>query len=105
MPSPSPRVRALAVYGGDSPLVQLPSEHSDGETYVTTKTAAALLGVKPCTITHWRTAGYLQPVDGSPPRRPLYRWTAVLEAEHAAWQAALRTAGTDVQIRRRSAAA
>ena len=84
--------------------MQLPAAHSDGEIYVVTKTAAALLDVAPCTITRWRNLGYLTPVEGSPPRKPLYRWADVVEAEHTAWQAALTASGTDVQIRRRSAA-
>jgi hypothetical protein len=83
--------------------VELPPE-VDGETYVITKTAAALMGVAPCTITRWRNLGYLAPVPGSPPRRPLYRFADVTEAEHRARMAAIAACGTDVQVRRKVAA-
>jgi hypothetical protein len=84
--------------------VELPPPAPDGITYVVTKTAAALIGVAECTITRWRSLGYLRPVEGSPPRRPLYRWPDIIEAEYQARQAAIRASGTDAQVRRIRAA-
>jgi hypothetical protein len=84
--------------------VELPPPAPDGVTYVVTKTAAALIGVAECTITRWRHLGYLEPVPGSPPRRPLYRWPDVVEAEYRARQAAIAASGTDAQVRRLRAA-
>ena len=78
---------------GVAPAVDLPAPASDGLTYVTTAVAARLLGLAPCTITSWKTKEYLKPVAGSPPRRPVYLWDDVLEAEHTARQNALRTSG------------
>src|SRR6266446_4569988 len=68
-------------FPGVNAPVELPPPAPDGVTYVVTKTAAALIGVAECTITRWRHLGYLEPVPGSPPRRPLYRWPDVVEAE------------------------
>lgn len=36
----------------------------------------------------------MEPVEGSPPRRPIYRRADVVQAEKAAYQAALRTSGS-----------
>lgn len=66
----------------------------DGEEYWTTAQAAAVMDVSPSTISTWRGRGYLRPVAGSPPRRPLYRRTDVVQAEKAAYEAALRTSGS-----------
>ncbi|WP_307801573.1 MerR family transcriptional regulator [Actinomadura violacea] len=66
----------------------------DAEEYWTTAQAAAALGVSPSTISTWRTRGYMDPVEGSPPRRPIYRRADVVQAEKAAYQAALRTSGS-----------
>jgi hypothetical protein len=96
--------RGLFLFAGVSAPVELPAPAPDGVTYVVTKTAAALIGVAECTITRWRTAGYLSPVEGSPPRRPLYRWPDVVEAEYLARQAAIAASGTDAQVRRIRAA-
>lgn len=84
--------------------MELPPPAPDGEIYVSTKQAAMGMRVAPCTITRWRHLGYLTPIEGSPPRKPMYRWSDVIEAEYTAWQAALAASGTDVQIRRRHAA-
>lgn len=84
--------------------VQLPDPIADDLVYVFTKQAAALIGVAPCTITRWRALGYLKPAPGSPPRKPAYLWDDVLEAEYKARMAAIRTSGTDVQVRRERAA-
>ena len=80
--------------------VDLPAPAPDGLTYVTTATAARLLGIAPCTVTSWKAKKYLRPVTGSPPGKPLYLWDDVLEAEYTAYQNAVRTSGTDVQVRR-----
>lgn len=80
--------------------MDLPAPASDGLTYVTTATAAALLGVAPCTITSWKVKEYLRPIAGSPPRRPVYLWDDVLDAEATARHNALRTSGTTKQVQR-----
>lgn len=84
--------------------MDLPDAAFDGEYYVTTARAARLLGIATCTISAWKKRGYLAPVEGSPPSRPLYLWTDVLEAEYTARQNAIRTSGTDVQVKRHSVA-
>ena len=68
--------------------------------YVTTATAARLLGVRPCTISVWKSRGHLTPVPGSPPRRPLYLWADVVEAEYTARMNAVRTSGSATQCQR-----
>lgn len=93
----------ISVFPGVTSPVELPAPLGD-ETYVVTKTAAELMGVTPSTITHWRTNGYLAPIPGSPPHKPLYRWADVIEAEYLARQAAIRTSGTDKRVRRTIAA-
>ena len=80
--------------------MELPAAAHDGETYVTTTLGARLLNVAVCTISSWKAKGYVQPVTGSPPRRPLYRWDDLVEAEYIARQNAIRTSGTDAQVRR-----
>ena len=85
---------------GVSRPVDLPAPASDGLTYVTTATAARLLGVAPCTVTSWKVKKYLRPVPGSPPRRPVYLWDDVLDAELTARLNALRTSGTTKQVQR-----
>lgn len=67
----------------------LPDPAPDGHVYVTTTQAAALLGVHKSTISQWRAKGYLAPHPASPPRRPLYRWADVLEAERRTRRAAI----------------
>lgn len=91
-------------FPGVTAPVELPAPAADGITYVVTKTAAELIGVAECTITRWRHLGYLEPVPGSPPRRPLYRWPDVVEAEYLARRAAIAASGTDAQVRRIRAA-
>lgn len=85
--------------------MELPAPAPDGQVYVTTGQAAVLLDVAPCTITSWRYKGYLAPIEGSPPRKPIYLWADVLEAEHTAWRRAVETSGTDRHIKRRQPAA
>ena len=80
--------------------MDLPEPASDGLIYVTTATAARLLGVAPCTVTSWKAKGYLRPVTGSPVRRPVYAWDDVMEAEFRARQNAIRTSGTTKQVQR-----
>lgn len=84
--------------------MELPDPAPDGEIYVSTKQAAAGMRVAPCTITRWRSIGYLEPLPGSPPRKPMYAWSDVISAEYKAWHAAMEASGTDIQIRRRHAA-
>jgi hypothetical protein len=84
--------------------VQIPDAIADDLVYVFTSQAARLVGVAPCTVTRWRNIGYLKPAPGSPPRKPAYLWDDVLEAEYKARMAAIRTSGTDVQVRRNIAA-
>ena len=87
----------------------IPAHLQDDEdaVYVSTRQASALMHVAPCTITRWRTRGYLTPIPGSPPRRPMYRWKDVIGAEYKAWEAAVAASGTDRHLardRRRCAA-
>lgn len=81
--------------------MELPEPAADGRVYLSTKGAAELFGVRACTISSWKTKGYLRPLDGSPPRKPLYSYDDLVQAEYTAWQAALRTSGTDKRILRR----
>lgn len=78
----------------------MPVLSPDGEEYVLTKEAAEAMGVSPCTVTQWRNRGYLRPVEGSPPRKPLYRMRDVEDAEHQARLNAIRTSGSDRKVRR-----
>lgn len=73
----------------------------DGEEYWTTKQAAEALDVAPSTISTWRRNGYLTPVDGSPPRKPLYRKLDVTKAEKIAYENAIRTSGSAKRSSRR----
>ena len=86
--------------GGELSPMELPAPAADGLTYVTTATAARLLRIAPCTVTSWKVKGYLRPIPGSPLHKPVYLWDDVLDAEHTARSNALRTSGTDVQVRR-----
>ena len=72
----------------------------DGETYLLTKAAAEAIGVAECTVSQWRRRGLLEPVPGSPPRKPLYRLSDLRKAEQVARENAIRTSGTDVRVRR-----
>ena len=85
--------------------VQIPDPIADDLVYVLTKQAAELIGVAPCTITRWRHLGYLKPVPESPPRRPVYLWDDVIEAEFRATQAGIRASGIDPRTLRTRAAA
>jgi len=80
--------------------VDLPDRVRDGETYVTTKEAAALMRVAISTVSRWRAKGYLKPVPGSPPRKPVYTYSAVLEAEYTARQNGIAASGSDRQVQR-----
>lgn len=77
----------------------------DGEEYVTRQQAAKLMGVAPNTISTWVARGHLTPVEGCPPRHPLYRMSDVVEAEFKAREAARRTSGSEARARRNFRAA
>ena len=83
--------------------MELPEPAANGVVYLCTRQAAELFGVACCTISSWKTKGYLRPLDGSPPRKPMYAYDDLVQAEYTAWQAALRTSGTDKRIARRRA--
>lgn len=85
---------------GGGPSVQLPDRTRDGETFVTTAEAAALMRVAVSTVSRWKAKGYLKPVPGSPPRKPVYTYSAVLEAEYTARQKGIEASGSDRQVRR-----
>ena len=72
----------------------------DGEPYVTRTQAAAAKGVSAGTIDRWVRVGYLQPVDGCPPRRRLFKLADVDAAELLAYEAAMRTSGSDKRVHR-----
>lgn len=78
----------------------LPAAAADGETYLFTKDAAVAMGVAMCTISQWRRRGILEPVDGCPPRKPLYRLSDLRRAEQVARENAIRTSGSDLRVRR-----
>jgi predicted site-specific integrase-resolvase len=78
----------------------LPDAAEDGETYVFTKAAAEAMGVAECTVSQWRRRGYLEPVPGSPPRKPLYRLSDVRRAEKLTRDNAIRVSGSDRQVQR-----
>lgn len=73
----------------------------DGEEYWTTKQAAEAMGVAPSTVSTWRRLGYLTPVEGSPPRKPIYRKLDVTRAEKIAYDNAIRTSGSAKRTSRR----
>jgi hypothetical protein len=97
------RRAARAGEGEGAAKVELPAPGPDGRIYVNTKTAAAAMGVTPAAVTHWRKRGYLAPLAGSPPRKPLYAWDDVVAAEYTAWQAGLVANGIDVRDLRTAA--
>ena len=100
LPPPRPRRAGVrAARRGVSPLL-LPPVSADGETYLFTKAAAEAIGVAECTVSQWRRRGLLEPVPGSPPRKPLYRLTDLRRAEQVARANAIRTSGTDARVRR-----
>jgi hypothetical protein len=80
--------------------MDLPDRTRDGETFVTTAEAAALMRVAVSTVSRWKAKGYLKPVPGSPPRKPVYTYSAVLEAEYVARQNGIAASGSDRQVRR-----
>jgi hypothetical protein len=90
---------ALSYTAGGRPLL-LPEPASDGEIYILTKDAAAAMGVAVCTVSQWRRRGYLEPVPGSPPRKPLYRLSDVRRAEKLTRDNAIRVSGSDAQVQR-----
>lgn len=73
----------------------------DGVEYWTTKQAAEALDVAPSTVSTWRRNGYLTPVEGSPPRKPIYRKLDVISAEKIAYDNAVRTSGSAKRTSRR----
>ncbi|MER7361905.1 hypothetical protein [Nonomuraea wenchangensis] len=72
----------------------------DGEPCVTRQQAALLKGVKPATVDRWVRIGYLAPIPGCPPRRRLFKVSDVDEAEQRAYEAAVRTSGSDKRVHR-----
>lgn len=78
----------------------LPPEHTDGETYLLTKAAAEAMGVAVPTISQWRRRGLIDPVPGSPPRKPLYRLSDLRRAEQRARENYIAATGTDDRVRR-----
>ena len=78
----------------------LPPAGPDGEVYVFTKDAAEAMGVAPCTVSQWRKRGYLKPLEGSPPRKPLYRLSDVRRAERITRENAIKACGSDTQVQR-----
>ena len=92
--------------GGDSHAQQgvkpllLPPERDDGETYLLTKAAAEAMGVAVPTISQWRRRGLIDPVPGSPPRKPLYRLSDLRRAEQRARENYIAATGTDDRVRR-----
>jgi hypothetical protein len=83
-----------------SPLL-LPPAAPDGETYLFTKEAAAAVGVAVCTISQWKAKGYIEPLPGSPPRKPLYSLSALRRAERETRERAIEATGTDRLVQRR----
>lgn len=80
--------------------VDIPDRTRDGETFVTTAEAAQLMRVAISTVSRWKSKGYLKPVPGSPPRKPIYTYSAVLEAEYIARRKGIEASGSDRQVRR-----
>lgn len=72
----------------------------DGEPCVTRQQAAVLKGVKPATVDRWVRIGYLAPIPGCPPRRRLFKVADVDEADRLAYEAAVRTSGSDKRVHR-----
>lgn len=95
MPSGPERPGGFCMSGGVSML------GPDGEEYWTTKEAAEALGVAPSTVSTWRRLGYLTPIEGSPPRKPIYRKLDVTGAERIAYDNAIRTSGSAKRTSRR----
>ena len=80
--------------------MELPEPRSDGQVYVFTRQAAELIGVAPCTISMWRHRGFLKAQPGSLPRKPVYLWEDVLDAEVKTRRNAIATSGSDKRVRR-----
>lgn len=95
---PSAFGRGFLCFCGGGRLVELPQPAPDGRIYVNTTQAAEAMGVTKTTIGRWRSHSYLEPLPGSPRRKPLYAWDDVVEAEHRAWQAGLSTSGVDPRL-------
>ncbi|MFI6594968.1 hypothetical protein ACIBHX_01900 [Nonomuraea sp. NPDC050536] len=72
----------------------------DGERYVTRAQAAEVKGVSVGAIDGWIRKGYLAPLEGCPPRRLLFNLADVDAAELLAYEAAVRTSGTDKRVTR-----
>lgn len=72
----------------------------DGGRCVTRQQAAAIKGVSVATVDRWVRIGYLAPIEGCPPRRRLFNLADVDAAELLAYQAAVRTSGSDRRVER-----
>jgi hypothetical protein len=81
--------------------VELPPAASDGETYLFTKDAAQAMGIAPCTVSQWKKKGYIKPVPGSPPRKPLYALSALQQAEQETRERAIAATKTDRRVQRK----
>ena len=82
----------------------LPEPGPDGLIYLTSAQAGELTGVSAAAVLRWERAGYLAAAGKGSRGRRLYEYGAVIDAEFQARQAAIRTSGTDVQVRRHRAA-
>jgi len=72
----------------------LPAAAPDGKTYLSTSQAAEAAGVQPPAVRRWVRIGYLDPVARDEHGRSLYEFSAVMDAEKMARDAAVRTSGT-----------
>lgn len=72
----------------------------DGDRYVTRAHAAELKGVSTDAIDGWVRKGYLAPLEGCPPRRRLFNLADVDVAELLAYEAAVRTSGSEKRVER-----
>jgi len=63
------------------PDFELPRRAPDGRIYLTTDQAAAAMQVSKSTISVWKSNGLITPLEGSPPRRPLYDYEQLKDAE------------------------
>jgi hypothetical protein len=82
----------------------LPEPAADGLIYLTSAQAGELMGVSPAAVLRWERVGYLPAAGKGERGRRLYEYGAVITAEFQAREAAIRTSGTDAQVRRHFAA-
>jgi hypothetical protein len=85
-------------------LVELPRPAPDGRVYLTTTQSAQLMNVTKTTIIRWRRHGYLTPIDGSPPNKPMFAYDDVVAAEATARLRGIATSGIDPRDQRDLAA-